>query len=63
MIENDAGGLEIEVLCGGIGMFTVKVALNQDEASLFRENGKEFIEDRAYRIAKDPERYEQRRIS
>jgi len=42
----------LEVICGGIAMYGVTVALSPEEAESFKREGKPFLDSLAYRIAR-----------
>ena len=55
--------LVIEVLCGGIGMFEVKVALDDDECEKYAEEGEGFLNSLAGDIARDHKKFANRTIN
>ena len=62
LIQNDDGRLTLCVLCGGIGMYIAKIRLNTEETTLFNERGIDYLEDLAYDISHDSEKYEPRMV-
>ena len=61
-LYEDGSRLIIEVLCGGIGMFEVKVVLDKDECDKYAEKGEIFLNTLASDIARDHKRYSDRII-
>lgn len=59
LYEDEKGELWIEVLCGSIGLYEVLVKLLPDEVNLYRKRSS-FLEDLAFQISKDPEKYKNR---
>lgn len=49
----------IEVVCGSIGLYEVKVKLLPDEVTKFKQDPN-YLKDLSYLIAHDPEKYEKR---
>ena len=52
--EDDNGDLFLIVVAGGIAMYEVRVRLSDEEKTRYFDEGVAFIEDLAYRVAKDP---------
>ena len=52
----------LEVLCGGIGMFNMCIALTDDELERYREWGDYFIQKLALDIQRSPNSFVQRAI-
>lgn len=60
-IEN--GKYLLSVLCGTVGMFEITVVLNKVEKQEFEKSGKEFIENMAFEIRDNPEKWRDRDIN
>jgi hypothetical protein len=60
LVKEDDGILSLIVVCGGIGLFEMKVPLRDHEVKRYEEEGEPYIEDLAYRITKSPQNYEGR---
>jgi hypothetical protein len=54
--------LVMSVVCGGIGMYEVRVVLNEEERLQYVESGDSFLNELAYDIAKNTQNYLQRKI-
>jgi len=52
----------LDVLCGGIGMFSVCIALTADELERYREWGDHFIQKLALDVQRSPDSFAQRGI-
>ena len=55
--KSDNERYTLTVLCGGIGMYEVRVELTPEEIVEYEEWGKHFVEHMARRICRDPEKY------
>jgi len=53
------GEFWIEVVCGTIGLYEIKVKLTEQEKSRFNSDPT-FLEDLAYMISKNPDQYKDR---
>lgn len=62
-LYDDNGHYVLSVVCGGVGMYDVNVPLDSEECASYREEGEAFLETLAYKIARDPNRYRDRRTS
>ncbi len=69
LLENKAKGyeliqsnseLQLNALCGGIGMYISKIILTARESALFCERGEEFIAELASDINKNTAKYQSR---
>jgi hypothetical protein len=58
----DENELVLAVVCGGVGMFEVKVVLNDIEKSKYEELGRPYLDNLAYDIGKNTSKYEERTI-
>ncbi len=52
----------IRVLCGGIAMYEIAIALNPEEQAEFEERGEEFLDELADGVLQDPSSYHSRHI-
>jgi hypothetical protein len=62
LFEDDAGYI-LSAMCGGIGMYEVKVRLNSDEAASYRTEGEGYVEALAYDLGREPNKYRCRTVS
>jgi hypothetical protein len=60
LFETSDGKLGIAVMSGGIGAFEVKMILDGEELSSYGAEGRPFLERLAWKIAKDPLRFDAR---
>lgn len=60
--ENERGSLYLEVLCGGVGMYTVRIELNAEERAGYAEEGEEFLNELARTISWDSTNYLKREV-
>lgn len=60
LFSRENGNLFLGVLCGGIGMYEVKVPLNEDEKESFRTRDGEFLDQLAEDIRNQPDKYKDR---
>ena len=60
LFKDRNGQLIIEVLCGGIAMYTRRLKLNAEEIAMIEEWGDYYVEKIALEIAKEPTRFEGR---
>ena len=60
LYEDEKGQKWIEVLCGSIGLYEVLVKLLPEEVEGFRKS-KSFLNDLAFQISKNPEKYKNRK--
>lgn len=58
--DEDKGGHFIEVECGGVAMYGVKIPLRKEEVEMFNQKP-ENLNSLAYDIAKNPEKFEKER--
>ena len=58
--RNDCGEVGIAVLCGGIGVFEVKLLLNEEERQAYETSGRRYLDDLARDVAKNLKKYEDR---
>jgi len=59
LYEDEKGDLWIEVVCGSIGLYEVRVKLLPEEVEKYKADP-EFLEELASLIARNPEEYEKR---
>jgi hypothetical protein len=57
LTEDAIGQLYLEVVVGGIAMYTVDVALSKEEAAAYIDGGKAELDNLAYKICKNPEAF------
>ena len=57
---DDLGALYLEVMCGGIAMFPVRVKLDSEETRRYHEDGVTFLKKLAYSIAHNWEAFKPR---
>lgn len=56
-LEEDSGGsLYLSVVCGGIGMYEVRLKLNDAEVARYKEGGSDYLRNLAYDVGKDVRR-------
>lgn len=58
----DSDDLILAVVCGGVGMFEMKVVLTDEEKSKYEELGSPYLDDLAYDIGRNTSKYEERAI-
>jgi len=61
LLEDDAGDRWLYVLCGTVGEYIAKIRLNPEEVQLYRDRGTEYLDDLAYDINHNPDKYKSRR--
>ena len=54
------GQLVIGAMCGGIGMYEVKVLLNDEEKAAYAHEGRTYLERLVLKIQRDPESFRPR---
>lgn len=59
LYEDDNGELFIEVVCGSIGLYEVKIKLLQDEVIKYNSDHK-YLDGLAYLISQHPDKYKTR---
>lgn len=57
LTSDDTGQLYLEVVCGGVAMENVVVALNSEEKQRYQSSGKDFLDEMAVRIQHSREQY------
>ena len=57
---DDKGALFLDVVCGGIGMYCVRVQLTGEEADAYHSQGMPFLEKLAKLISRDVEAFRSR---
>ena len=57
LICTDAGDLYIEVVTGGFAMDICKMFLTAEEIRQFEEEGKDYLDDLAYRVSRQENAY------
>jgi hypothetical protein len=62
LFEEPNGSLVISVLCGTVGLYEVRVRLNEDEIGRYQAEGVESLDDLATRIRKDESKFKSRMI-
>ena len=60
LLEDPSGSLHMEVIVGGVVMDEVRFGLNTDEALRFLAEGKEYLDDLALRVCRNPAQYRAR---
>ena len=60
LFEADDGALHLGVLCGGIAMYEVTIALSEDEVEQYKSEGRTFLDALSLEVARHPGRYEER---
>ncbi len=60
LTEDASGKLFIEVVVGGFAMENLVIPLTADEQLCYRSNGKPVLDDLAYNICKEPEKFRTR---
>lgn len=60
LTRGDDERLTLTVVSGGIGMVEVSVLLDEEEVERFNTEGEAFIEELAYKVAKEPSAYTSR---
>jgi hypothetical protein len=59
-LDEDKGNYYIEVECGGVAMYSVRIPLNKEEVEMFNQKP-ENLNGLAYDIARNPEKFEKER--
>lgn len=62
LYDDEAGGLVISVVCGGIGMYQVRIRLTEEEKERFEAVGEDFLTSLARKIAYDDASYSDRKL-
>ena len=57
-LEPDGEQLVLRVLCGGVGLYEVKIVLNEEERQQLEDEG--FLDRLARDVQRDPEAYTRR---
>lgn len=57
------GGLGLGVLCGGVGMYEVKIRLTEAEEARYREEGRDFLADLSKLVRHKKEEFRDRWIT
>ena len=57
LVRNQIGGLELKVICGGIGIFEVCVQLTPLEVDRWEKEGASFLKRYVKEIQPDPQKY------
>jgi hypothetical protein len=52
LLSDDDGALYLDVVCGGVGMYSVKIKITPDQVAQYRDEGMRFLDDVAYRVTK-----------
>lgn len=60
--EDERGALYLEVLCGRIGMYTVRIELNAEERTGYAEEGEDFLNELARTISWDSTDFLKRQV-
>lgn len=60
LFRNERGRLGLGVLCGGIGMYEVKLLLDDEEQRGYEAGGQPYLNQLARDIAANPGKYEAR---
>ena len=60
LFRNRLGEIGIAVLCGGIGMYEVKLLLNDEERREYEARGRRYLDDLARDVAKNLKKYDDR---
>jgi hypothetical protein len=58
--RNDRGEIGIAVLCGGIGLYEVKLLLNEEERREYEAGGRQYLDVLARDVAKNERKYDDR---
>lgn len=59
----DEGGLGLGVLSGGIGMYEIKIRLNEEERRAYEEQGRGFLEELSKEVRRERENFRNRWIT
>lgn len=60
VFRNERGETGIAVLCGGIGMYEVKMLLNDEERRGYETEGRRYLDNLATDVAKNLKKYDER---
>jgi len=53
----------LEVICGSVALFEIKIQLNEEEISNYLEKGEVYIEEMARTIQENPSKWKERTIA
>jgi len=52
LVSDAEGNYFLEVLCGGVGMYEVRIELTEAQVARYHEAGREFLHELALRVRK-----------
>jgi hypothetical protein len=62
LTKDDAGGLYLEVACGGFAMYNLVIPLSQEEVADYQIDGKMSLDKLANRVTGNPSKFQVRAI-
>lgn len=60
LYETAEGRLLLDVVCGGVGWYTAKLLLNEEEAQAFKDEGQFAVDRLALKVCREPSAYSDR---
>jgi len=60
--RDDAGGLYLMVVCGGVAWYVVTIALDAEERHRYESEGQPFLDELAQEVYAHPSRFQHRRV-
>lgn len=57
LLQSDDGPMMLRVVSGGIAMRTLTLELIEEEVEMYEEEGVDYIDDLAYRVAREPSKF------
>ncbi len=63
LFEDSDGSHVLSVMCGGIGMYEVKIRLEEADALRYTNEGEAYIEELAYDVARNSSKYSHRTLN
>jgi hypothetical protein len=63
LLEDDVGCLVLSAMCGGVGMYEVKVQLTSDEIERYNDGGENYIAELAHAISTNTSKYNDRLVN
>jgi len=62
LLVDDKDDLFLEVVCGGVGMYLVRIRLTGSERELYRQRGAAYVDELARDIVRNEVRYRERML-
>lgn len=57
LLEGEDGQLFLDVVCGSVGLFEVRIRLSDEQKGRYEKEGMVYLQELAFRVAKSPDSF------